>query len=320
MGSGTAATLHAQSLSRNKGFRLEAISSRNQVRGADLAKTFACRHEFNPRELIADPRIEAVILAVPPAIQPDYARQVLQRGIPLLCEKPLAPSLAAAKGLLLDGKSHPNCGINFCYRQLPEMVWLRKCLQSGVVGKPAQVRVEWILGNRLGSIPNHLPTWKREARLGGGVLMNYGIHVLDYLFFNLRNPRLEGAHGQRFSGAKSDEALAMLWRTEDCSFSIQLSLISGQGPVHQMFLRGPQGSVGIRNLSPHNPAGPFRVIRDGKMHLPSIPPASQPSMMGLFAATHQEWRRACEGKAHQLPTLTDGIYALKLADQVLRCA
>lgn len=320
MGSGGAAACHARALKKNRAFRLEGISSRNHVRARELAVRHGGRFYPSPGQMIRSPAIQAVILAVPPLVQPRYLRLALSRGIPVLSEKPIATTVASARRALRGVRQALSfSGINFCYRTIPQIAWLRSCVRRQAVGTPWQIQVEWILGNRLGSLPGMLPRWKRFDGHGGGVLMNYGIHVLDYLFAGLSKPELIGSTWNRIGGRMVAEAGAMIWKFPQGTATIRLSLITRQTPRHRIRLEGPLGTITVENLSRHSPAGPFRICTQGKMRLPPRPPLGPVSLEGLFGEIHVQWLRSIQKKTSNLPSLAEGLRALALAkESILR--
>jgi predicted dehydrogenase len=76
--------------------RLAALSRRDLTAGRAQAANLACRFHPDWQALVDDPAVEAVIAVVPPALHPGIAAAAARAGKPLLVEKPLATSGAAA--------------------------------------------------------------------------------------------------------------------------------------------------------------------------------------------------------------------------------
>jgi len=76
---------------------LVAVSRRNRTAGETLAAAYGCAFYDDYRDLVADPRVDAVVMAVPPMLHPAIVEAACQAGKPLLVEKPLATSLATAQ-------------------------------------------------------------------------------------------------------------------------------------------------------------------------------------------------------------------------------
>jgi len=79
---------------------LAALCRRDAVRGREQARALGCRFHDDWAALIADPAVEAVIAVVPPTLHPALAAAVAAARKPLLIEKPLAPTAAAAREMV----------------------------------------------------------------------------------------------------------------------------------------------------------------------------------------------------------------------------
>lgn len=127
---------------------------------------------------LADPLVQAVIVATPPASHLELATQVLAAGKHLLLEKPLDISLVRAQAIVdLAQASDRRLGVVLQHRFRPSALALQDVLASGRLGtvQAASVRVPW---------------WRPQsyydqagrgtlARDGGGVLLTQAIHSLD---------------------------------------------------------------------------------------------------------------------------------------------
>lgn len=127
---------------------------------------------------LADPQVQAVIIATPPASHLDIARQCFAHGKHVLLEKPLDISLDRARSIVDLARSHQcRLGVVLQFRFKPGSVALQQALASGRLGsvQAASVRVPW---------------WRPQsyydqagrgtlARDGGGVLLTQAIHSID---------------------------------------------------------------------------------------------------------------------------------------------
>ena len=82
--------------------------------GTDAARTAELAREANVARgtgdwaaLVEDRAVDAVAVAVPPALQPEVARRALDLGKPVFVEKPLAADLAGAQAMLDVGVTQP---------------------------------------------------------------------------------------------------------------------------------------------------------------------------------------------------------------------
>ena len=84
-----------------------AVISGHREHAEAFAGKYGIPHVYgNLEELLDSGEIDAVYLAVPNSLHKEMALQVLKRGIPLICEKPLVPTLADAKELYACAEAH----------------------------------------------------------------------------------------------------------------------------------------------------------------------------------------------------------------------
>ena len=130
--------------------------------------------------LLADPAVDAVIIATPPAPRFDLARRALEAGKHLLLEKPIAlhadqarelQRLALARGL--------SVAVDYEYRAVPLFMQAARLLQDGAVGTPWLVKLDWLMGSR--ADPQRGWNWYAQADQGGGVIGALGTHAMDML-------------------------------------------------------------------------------------------------------------------------------------------
>ncbi|MEW5918971.1 MAG: Gfo/Idh/MocA family oxidoreductase, partial [Gemmatimonadota bacterium] len=161
---------------------LQGISGATLVGGADPSperRTQAARWNLTSFESVDDlmrqAKPDVVIVCTPPETHLDIGTTVLQQGAHLICEKPIAPSVADADRLLAAAKSAGRrIAMNHEFREMPAFRAVRDAIGSDASGLVfAQA---WQLMN--------LPPWAEpgwRGQLMKGVLYEAGIHLVDYL-------------------------------------------------------------------------------------------------------------------------------------------
>lgn len=151
---------------------LAALCRRDAVRGREQARALGCRFHDDWAALIADPAVEAVIAVVPPTLHPALAAAVAAARKPLLIEKPLAPTAAAAREMVrvLGAAGVPvlmahtlrwNTVVRAIRERLPSLGPLRALYLNQ--------RFE----------PSSL-AWLDDPRTaGGGIILHTGVHSFD---------------------------------------------------------------------------------------------------------------------------------------------
>ena len=94
------------------------------------------------RALVADPSVEAVVIASPQATHRAIAEAAFAAGKPVFCEKPLGASLADAQAMVAAAEASglPNM-IGFNYVRTPATQFVRQLLAEGAIGT-----VTWFRG------------------------------------------------------------------------------------------------------------------------------------------------------------------------------
>ncbi len=104
IGAGRMGGHHVRTLSGLAGYNLVAIVDKDLSRAQPLAEKYNTKAFANVEELPA--AIDAVTIAVPTVAHLEVAMPFIQRGIPVLVEKPLAPDTASARELLDASRKH----------------------------------------------------------------------------------------------------------------------------------------------------------------------------------------------------------------------
>ena len=130
--------------------------------------------------MLADPSLDAVVIATPPAPRFGLAQAALRAGKHLLLEKPVAlhsdQVLALQKLALQQGCA---VAVDFEYRAVPLFQQLAALLAEGALGEPWLVKVDWLMSSRADA--SRPWSWYSQAAAGGGVLGALGTHAFDML-------------------------------------------------------------------------------------------------------------------------------------------
>ncbi len=106
VGVGALGRHHARHLSQLGEARLAGVCDTNPERATAIAAEFGTRSFTDLDEMLKE--VEAVTVAVPTPVHAEVGLRALERGVPVLMEKPLADSLAAADAMIAQARV---CGI-----------------------------------------------------------------------------------------------------------------------------------------------------------------------------------------------------------------
>lgn len=156
---------------------------------AELAGIYDIRRERNElaesrgihaygslRELLQDSEVELVTVAVPNDAHEDVVVKALNAGKNVICEKPVALSLESLNRMIEAAeKNHVHFSTHQNRRWDVDYLAMKQVYDSGELGKVINIESR-IHGSR--GIPSD---WRGEKVHGGGMLYDWGIHLIDQM-------------------------------------------------------------------------------------------------------------------------------------------
>jgi myo-inositol 2-dehydrogenase / D-chiro-inositol 1-dehydrogenase len=139
LGVGMMGAFHVDALSKRvRGAQVTVINDFLADKASEVAKASGARVEVDPIGAINDPDVDAVLIASPGDAHAEQLNACLDRGIPVLCEKPLTTDVASAYAIVQKeqalGKQLIQVG--FMRRFDTEYATLRKLISDGGLGRP----------------------------------------------------------------------------------------------------------------------------------------------------------------------------------------
>ncbi|GAA4141947.1 Gfo/Idh/MocA family protein [Streptomyces griseoincarnatus] len=168
-------------------------------RDADAVRAAADRHgwaeaETDWRALVERDDIDLVDICTPGDSHAEIALAALAAGKHVLCEKPLANTVAEAEAMARAAQEARDRGqaamVGFNYRRVPATALARRMVEEGRIGALRHVRVvylqDWLVD------PQFPLTWRlRREQAGSGSLGDLGAHIVDLAQY-LAGERLAG--------------------------------------------------------------------------------------------------------------------------------
>jgi predicted dehydrogenase len=190
---------------------------------------------------LADPRVQAVVLATPHSLHADQIVRVAAAGKPVFCEKPLALTRAdAERAVAACHKANVALAVGQNKRFWPSMQELRRVVASGALG--SVLHIEGHYSNENSGM--HFSAWRNlPAESPGGGMTGTGIHLLD-AFVGVGGPVSEVSARvvSRRAGKDPRDTISVLFR-----FASEVSGILGAVRASPFYWRvhvfGDEGSV-----------------------------------------------------------------------------
>lgn len=183
IGCGKVTDLHAAALRDAPQSDFAAVCSRSGDKARAYAQRYGVKGYDNVDEMIADARLDAVVICTPHPFHAGPAIAAVRRGCHVLVEKPLAANLADCDAMIEAARTAGVTLGTVCQRRFyPPCQRIRRAIDAGKLDTPILGTVT-MLGWRDEAYYRSDPwrgTWKDE---GGGVLVNQAPHQLDLLLW-----------------------------------------------------------------------------------------------------------------------------------------
>jgi len=172
--------------------------------------------------LLADPEIDVIYNPLPNHLHTEWTIKAVRAGKHVLCEKPLALSLAEVDAIVSAAAQHRRVVAEaFAYRAHPHMAKVKEIINSGKLGKIK------IVHGSFSFVMTNQDDIRWDPRMGGGALWDIGCYPLSFTRTLLGAEPLEVFGWQVTSPSGIDEIFAGQLRFPgdiyfqlDCSFKI----------------------------------------------------------------------------------------------------
>lgn len=142
LGVGMMGSFHVDALSKRvRGATVTVVNDYLADKAAEVGEQVGARVEDDPIAAINDSEVDAVLIASPGDAHAEQLNACLDRGVPVLCEKPLTTDIASAYAIVQKekGLGKQLIQVGFMRRFDPEYAALRKLITDGGLGKPLMV-------------------------------------------------------------------------------------------------------------------------------------------------------------------------------------
>lgn len=305
VGVGAAAQInHLPVLKKMDGVELVALCDRDPEKAARVAQKFGVPASYNRfEELLADDSIDAVDITTPNYLHAPMAEAALDAGKHVLCERPLARSLAEATAMAKAAKKADRllmCALQHRFR--PDAQLLRKFVDKGDLGSIFLAKGGWLRQKTEWDSDE----WRAQKRAsGGGVVLDLGFQMIDLALWVLGDPKVESVTASVHRSRKDeveDSATAFLRLASGATLTLELTwglLMEKDFAFLNLF-----GSGGAALLNP------FRVHKGMHGTLVNVTPTLETS--------RNQYRQSMEAQlGHFMEAVRGGKSPMGLAQDIL---
>jgi predicted dehydrogenase len=178
--------------------RMNVLAGRDAAATQAAARRYGWRHPVTDwHDLIDRDDVQLVDICTPGDTHAEIAIAALDAGKHVLCEKPLANTLAEAEAMAAAAARAAQHGVRamvgFNYRRVPAVALARRLVNDGRIGGLRHVRAAY-LQDWLADVSAPL-TWRlQQDRAGSGALGDIGAHAVDLAQY-LSGEHLTGVSG-----------------------------------------------------------------------------------------------------------------------------
>ncbi|GAB2584931.1 Gfo/Idh/MocA family oxidoreductase [Microlunatus antarcticus] len=304
VGAGNMGADHARTLARFvSGAEVVLLADPDRQRAEAAAAAAGCTAVDDPLALVAAPEVEAVVIASPDATHPALVRACVEAGKPVLCEKPLSPTLTESVALINDlGARTSLVSIGFMRRFDPGYTDLRAAIASGSLGATLATHSS---GRGVSAGP---------GSTAESSITQSAVHEIDIVPWLLGAPVEEVSwHAPRrsSSGDFADPQLILLRTADGALSTVETFLNARYGYDVRCEVLGEHGTVSLRQ--------PTRTEVDSDLSRGfPYPPDWRPRFADAYRLELQAWVDYLGGADRgPLATAYDGMVASAVADAVI---
>jgi predicted dehydrogenase len=330
VGTGFGARIQVPGLRASGRFDVAALVGRDAERTRRVAERLGVEVACTSLEdALATSEIDAVAIATPPATHAPLAIAAARAGKHVLCEKPMARSLAEAQAMCDAVHAAGVVGaVGFEFRFHPARAMLARMIARGDLGEPQLLVC-------VDTLPLYVapykapPAWWYDADAGGGWLGASGSHLLDAARVWLGEVCALAAIVDTLGRGTADDTFALLLRMASGARAVLQQSAAVRGPRLQAFrLSGSDGTAWIDEawrLWRAGTTGDAEEVRpDDDLDAPDvqIPPESGPFAareLPSFVRLAERFGDAIAGRsappaAPRAATFGDGLACQRLMD------
>jgi len=280
-------------------------------------------------ELLDSARPDLVIIAAPPRAHAALAIECVERGVHVLCEKPLALDAEEARSLVAIAESTATiAAVNLQLRYDLVLRSLRSRILEGAIGKPLYASVRVLVDGGIDAPWG----WSHDRGQGGGVVMEFGTHYLDllrWLFGSLSLtsasartlvPSRPDSAGQPVSVTTEDWACATLLTEARVPVSLEITPTWDTGPHRELTVVGDGGSLQaqVGSLQLRDRAGTCHDLTPDEYDLSRWVASSIEALFSDLVAHIRALRTSspADVPAPGWATFADAFWAQVLVDQI----
>jgi predicted dehydrogenase len=241
VGAGAIAQAYTQAFEQTERAVLAAVADCRLNAAEAIAQAVGCPAFDSAESMIDQAELDAAIVCTPPSTHRDICCDLLDRGLHVLCEKPLAIDSSAAVEMISAAEAR-NLVFTMAskFRYVADVTQAKALIAAGVIGEV--VLFENIFTGRV----DMTQRWNSDPHIaGGGVLIDNGTHSVDVTRYCLGElAEVQAMEGNRIQFLPVEDTAKMFVRSRDGVLgSIDLSWSVSKELPYFIAVYGSSGTI-----------------------------------------------------------------------------
>lgn len=246
---------HCDRIGSNENCVLAAVADMDAARRAEAEEKYGCKAFADFNDMISSGLIDVAVIATPTHLHEQMAFAAFDKGLHVILEKPMAPTLDAAERIAAAAKKAGKLlTIYQPHRLFAYFQHIKKIVESGKIGHVTMIQRACLNYSRRND-------WQSLKKYGGGMLNNYGAHFVDQVL------SLAGYDVDRIFCA-----LQLAATLGDADDVVKLTMTMKSGVIADIFIS--QATVAVPyEFVVHGSCGSVELV-DGKLKIRYFDPSA----------------------------------------------
>lgn len=305
-----AANSFAPSLMKSQRADLAAVCRRDGDKARAFADKFGgCRSYDSAEALLADPQVEAVVVATPTDGHLDYTLMAAAAGKHVLCEKPMGRDRDECRRMI-EACREAGVKLAVAYRRrlFPQVLKAKEIIAAGDIGRVVCVRTHYS-----GLMALEAGAWRADPVIGGA-LMEMAVHRIEVLLNFAGRPTAVSALVETVEfDVPTDDSDALLLSFADGKIGVHSTILTSPPRRDTAQIDGSKGRIIIDSLE--FSSDQLRLETDAGTQVVAVEPLANPyfdlPMIDDFVGAVRDDREPiCDGLAgYWTQAVVDGARA-----------
>ena len=308
VGTGAIATAHIRAISKLPQCELVALCDLNEARVKELSEGLGVPYFLNYKDLPTAVEVDAVILNLPHGLHVSASVFFLETGVHVLVEKPMANTVEECDTMIATAeKTGKKLAIAHVQRFFGVNREVKKIIDSGVLGRlcmyTEQRSINYFLPTR--------PAWFTNKKMsGGGIVINYGAHAFDRLFYTTgASSATICANCANYANEREVEGHAQILATLDNGVSASITFSGYSTVVYDIYYYFTGGALHL------NGTDSIEMKRECEAEWTAIKPECNEDE---FVLEIEEFCKYIQGEPSEIPDAAYGRYIIHAIENVYK--